>query len=736
VRVKAGPWLWVLSLAWLVTVTVKWTRLAASMVQIARVKSRAVPMNSFPGKRWSVWCHDAHRGPRVGLGWSDKIQIPCVFGMVRPAILFPRRLQGVLSESELEQVALHELAHVARYDDWWQILQRVIEDALFFHPAVKFVSHRLALEREIACDDWVMHRLRSPREYAYCLTRLAEHRARPWPVPGAVRSRKHIIRRIEMLLNSNRNTRPGLSRTATALAALGMALVVVQVGFVQPIVAVTSAPDPAPPVHHGAQAARTTHAELYAQSTPPRPPEATPAPPTTPAPPAPPAPPITRKSWSSSRSDDGTSMTIHQDGDEIMWSWSDGPHKVRVELDGRVEFSGDGMSIKSMSSDGYFVLRERTLGKTRELEIVPGRTDSLEYYYSENDKPLPYGDEARRWLAELLPEMMRETGLGARERVAAIRADQGVKGVQREISAIPSDYVKRIYFEALLSGEPLRPDELQAIFLQAGRELESDYELAELLILYADYTGGEAATVDAFVQAVQSIDSDYEVRRVLTALGTQEELTDTYAQAVLELAGGMESDYEKAELLLDLAEYSRDHAPLRDLYLDAVAGMESDYEKRRVLQELLEPDLSDTVFVSKVLGIAETIGSDYERAELLVNLADPASEYDASMSSYIHAVEGIESDYEARRALSALTWHDGLSEQVSLDLLRVVSGLDSDYEKAEFLLEHAEHFASTEAVRNAFDRAVDSIDSDYERERVEAASYRHSRKAGSGGNAH
>ena len=123
-----------------------------------------------------------------------------------------------------------------------------------------------------------------------------------------------------MLLNSNRNTRPGLSRTATALAALGMALVVVQVGFVQPIVAVTSAPDPAPPVHLGAQAARTTHAELYAQSTPPRPPEATPAPPTTPAPPAPPAPPITRKSWSSSRSDDGTSMTIHQDGDEIMWS--------------------------------------------------------------------------------------------------------------------------------------------------------------------------------------------------------------------------------------------------------------------------------------------------------------------------------------------------------------------------------------------------------------------------------
>jgi beta-lactamase regulating signal transducer with metallopeptidase domain len=751
-RVKAGAWLRVLGWLWLLAVAVQWTRLARSLVQIARIKSRAGVMRTFPSGRWRQWCRDTRRGSRVWLGWSDEIQVPGVLGFVRPAILFPRRLQGALTASETEQVALHELAHVARYDDWWQILERLIEGVLFFHPAVRFVSSRLALEREIACDDWVMHRLRSPKEYACCLTRLAEHRAtRPLPVPGAVRSRKHILRRVEMLLNNNRNARPGLSRAVTALAALVIALGVVQIGFVRPIVAVTPPTPPAPPAAPAAPAAQPAPpawpeapgARRWAQTTPPADtPEPSPAPEPpplpkaakgTPAPPAPPESPVGRKSWNSNRSDDGTSLTINQDGDQITYVWSDGAHKVRAEADGRLEFSGDGTGLKSISSDGYFLISERSRGKTRELEIVPGRGGHLEYFYAEDDKPLPYDQNAQRWFSELLPDMMRETGWGAQERVAALRASGGTSGVLREISLIHSDYVKRIYFEELLESGPLADQDLQAVFHQAGRELESDYEMAELLIGYADYVGAHAATRDAYVEAVGSMESDYEVRRVLTALGTQGDLTDEYAQAVLELAAGMESDYEKAELLLELAEYSREHVSARDLYLEAVASIESDYEKRRVLEQILSPRETDEAFVTAVLDVVGTIGSDYERAELLIHLAEDASPYDAALSSYIRAVESIGSDYEARRALSALTWSDSLPEPICLDLLRAASRLESDYEKAEFLLEHAKYFTATEAVRDAFDRTVNTIDSDYERERVEAAFYRQSRKAGGRG---
>lgn len=895
VRVNGGLWLFVVGAVWLLGAAWKWARLALSIRRIRAIKSRAIVM-AAPGGTWPEGLARVRRGRRVWLGWSDEIQVPGVFGFVRPAILFPRRLEGELTASEMEQVALHELAHISRFDDWWQVVQRMIEGVLFFHPAIRFVSQRLALEREIACDDWVLHRVQRPREYASCLARLAEHRSlRPLPVPGAALSKKHIVRRIEMLMSTRRNSRPGSSRLVTALATLMLAVAIVQIGFVRPLVAVT--PKPAAPMfassmagsgsegkaeehwaaaaqkaatsarsaaaakwevpsswsysaHSAAREARaeaiaatevvhianaeavraievahaanvdaivrvakseavraievahaasveaiaaaevahsaatsrasepciayyeataaptptpearaTRHtyaaSPYYAEaSTPaPAPPAAPSAPgaasapsapsasiwsqrggpttPETPTPPATPEPPVRRKGFDSDRWDDGTNLTINNDGDETTWIWSDSNHKIRVEMDGTVQFNAKGSALKSISKDGYFIVSERHHGRTRELEIVPGRADSLEYYYFEDDDSKPYDAAAQNWFSELLPMLMRETGVGAKERVASLYDAGGTPAVLEEIDLISSDYVKRLYFVELLNTDSLSQDEVRSIFQAAGQHLDSDYEMAELLIEYADLVGGDAATVDAFVEAVGHMESDYEIRRVLTELAEREELTPAYATAVLKLAAQMESDYEKAELLLQLAEFSRDDATMRDLYLDAVASMDSDYEKRRVLEELLETRHSDEAFVSKVLSVASTIGSDYERAELLIHMADLARDHDGSLSTYIQAVGEIDSDYEARRALTAMSWRDDMPESVCIELLDAVSRFDSDYEKAEFLVDHHEIFATTDKVRDAFDRTLDTIGSDYERNRVEAAFYRSSRKSSS-----
>ena len=47
----------------------------------------------------------------------------------------------------------HELAHVRRWDHWVNVVQRIIEAFLFFHPAVWLVSNRIRREREHCCDD-------------------------------------------------------------------------------------------------------------------------------------------------------------------------------------------------------------------------------------------------------------------------------------------------------------------------------------------------------------------------------------------------------------------------------------------------------------------------------------------------------------------------------------------------------------------------------------------------------
>jgi hypothetical protein len=74
----------------------------------------------------------------------------------------------------LNQILLHELAHLRRWDDWTNLIQQIVKSILFFHPAVWWLEKRVALEREMACDDAVLAVTASPRAYAECLTHLAE----------------------------------------------------------------------------------------------------------------------------------------------------------------------------------------------------------------------------------------------------------------------------------------------------------------------------------------------------------------------------------------------------------------------------------------------------------------------------------------------------------------------------------------------------------------------------------
>ena len=118
------------------------------------------------------------RNPRkarsAALCISDRVSVPTVIGFVSPVVVIPQWLMQELSPSELEQVLLHELAHLQRWDDWTNLAQKVLKAVLFFHPAVWWIEKQLSLEREMACDDAVVAQTANPRAYAECLTRLAE----------------------------------------------------------------------------------------------------------------------------------------------------------------------------------------------------------------------------------------------------------------------------------------------------------------------------------------------------------------------------------------------------------------------------------------------------------------------------------------------------------------------------------------------------------------------------------
>ena len=79
-------------------------------------------------------------------------------------------------------ILTHELAHLRRYDHLVNLLQRVVEALLFFHPAVWYVSRRISIERENCCDDLVLAAGAERLGYADSLVRVAEL-SRPGSAP-------------------------------------------------------------------------------------------------------------------------------------------------------------------------------------------------------------------------------------------------------------------------------------------------------------------------------------------------------------------------------------------------------------------------------------------------------------------------------------------------------------------------------------------------------------------------
>jgi beta-lactamase regulating signal transducer with metallopeptidase domain len=160
---------------WAVMACAGLMRVAAGLWQVHRVRASCeeIPLGELPSGVVDTLARFSSRRA-VRLCVSDAVRVPTAVGFLRPAVVIPRWLFAELPAAELNQVVLHELAHLARRDDWTNLAQKTLKAALFFHPAVWWIDRRLSLEREMACDDAVIAAIDDRHSYAQCLTMLAE----------------------------------------------------------------------------------------------------------------------------------------------------------------------------------------------------------------------------------------------------------------------------------------------------------------------------------------------------------------------------------------------------------------------------------------------------------------------------------------------------------------------------------------------------------------------------------
>lgn len=89
----------------------------------------------------------------VGVYESSRVSVPVMIGWLRPVVLMPPAALAGLSLAQVEAIIAHEFAHIRRHDYLVNLLQTAVETALFFHPAVWWISREIRRERELCCDE-------------------------------------------------------------------------------------------------------------------------------------------------------------------------------------------------------------------------------------------------------------------------------------------------------------------------------------------------------------------------------------------------------------------------------------------------------------------------------------------------------------------------------------------------------------------------------------------------------
>ncbi|HYM79371.1 MAG TPA: M56 family metallopeptidase [Candidatus Dormibacteraeota bacterium] len=156
----------------------------------------------------------------VTIATSENIRVPAALGLWKPMIVLPAWTLREVPASDLSIVLRHEFAHLRRWDDWTNLVQKIARAVFFFHPAVWWIENRLTVEREMACDDAVVAEINNPTVYANCLVSLLEKGVaqRGWTMAQAMvhRAREASLR-LAQILDRNRPAATQVSKPVLGL---------------------------------------------------------------------------------------------------------------------------------------------------------------------------------------------------------------------------------------------------------------------------------------------------------------------------------------------------------------------------------------------------------------------------------------------------------------------------------------------------------------------------------------
>ena len=228
-------WFSLMLFIWMVGTAVVLLRMLFGTLKVWWVARKAEPITDVC---WEMMTHNLAtklqlRKP-IKLQKSKRIAVPMTWGTVRPVVLLPDESEEWSLQCR-SIVLLHELAHVKRFDCLTQMMAQLACAVYWFNPLVWFVAQQLRVEREFACDDYVLVAGTRATDYASHLVAIAS----AFRVEAQVASMavgmacSELESRVRAILNADLSRRT-INISQMTAAIIGVLLLVLPLAVIQP----------------------------------------------------------------------------------------------------------------------------------------------------------------------------------------------------------------------------------------------------------------------------------------------------------------------------------------------------------------------------------------------------------------------------------------------------------------------------------------------------------------------
>ena len=296
---------------------------------------------------------------------------------------------------------------------------------------------------------------------------------------------------------------------------------------------------------------------------------------------------------------DGARLTIKMKADDLQ-----------VNIRGQIGFNENEDDVVSLSRAAEIV--QTAGGLVRRIEFTP-TAQGVTRLYSVNGSPAVLDAEGRAWLAQVIPQVLREAGLDTANRVNRLLAKGGVALVLNDIERIQSDFARSRYLQHLVAATPLDTLSMTRT-LGLLADIDSSVERSQATVALLQHQQPDGSHMATLLRDLASMDSDFEKHAVLTAAASKLANAPELVQAYVAATASMSSDFELRGALLALVASSKLDRDGYQAVLSATREMDSSFDICEVMKAVAAVMPADATLLQTYRATARSLG-DLERGQ-------------------------------------------------------------------------------------------------------------------------